>query len=199
MTDKAASIKEQEIVDQAKTLIQTVKESYQRGTGIHEIEKNLFETVLKLGHQALGLLFELCGSGDVGQSVSLDDGREVKRLPTLHVKSYLSIFGPFEIYRTVYGSREGQKIEHIPLDAHLQLPRSKFSYLLQDWDQLLAVETPYHRVSETLHRIFGLTVPVSSLERGNRELSHSTQVYWPIFNTFYPNKADFRLEKCVSY
>lgn len=178
MTDKAASIKEQEISDQAKTLIQTVKESYQDGTGIHEIEKNLFEAVLKLGHQALGLLFELCGSGDVGQSVSLDDGRDVNRLPTLHVKPYLSIFGPFEICRTVYGTREGQKIEYIPLDAHLQLPRSKFSYLLQDWDQSLAVETPYHRVSETLNRIFGLTVPMSSLERGNRELSCSTQAYW---------------------
>ena len=71
MTNKAESIKEQEILDQAKALILTVKESYQRGIGIHEIEKNLFESVLKIGHQALGLLFELCGSGDVGDSVSL--------------------------------------------------------------------------------------------------------------------------------
>jgi hypothetical protein len=178
MTNKAASIKEQEIRDQAEALIRTVKDGYQNGTGIHEIERNLFDTVLKMGHQALGLLFELCGSGDAGQSVGLDDGREVNRLPTLHVKPYLSIFGPFEISRYVYGSREGQKIEYIPLDAHLQLPRNKFSYLLQDWDQALAVETPYLRVSETLSRIFGLTVPVHSLERGNRELAGSTEAYW---------------------
>ncbi len=72
MTDKAASIKEEEILNQAKMLILTVKESYQNGTAIHEVEKNLFEAVLKMGHQALGLLFELCGSGDVGQSVCLD-------------------------------------------------------------------------------------------------------------------------------
>jgi len=39
MTDKAMSTKEQEILDQAKTLIQTVKEGYQSGIGIHEIEK----------------------------------------------------------------------------------------------------------------------------------------------------------------
>jgi hypothetical protein len=178
MTDKTASIKEQEIRDQTETLISTIKESYQNGTAIHEIEKNVFEAVLKMGHQALGLLFELCGSGDVGPSVGLDDGREVNRLPTLHVKPYLSIFGPFEISRHVYGSREGQKIEYIPLDAHLQLPRNKFSYLLQDWDQSLVTDTPYLRVSETLNRIFGLTVPVNSLERGNRELASSTEVYW---------------------
>ena len=178
MTDKTASIKEQEIRDQAEILISTIKESYQSGAAIHTVEKNLFEMVLQMGHQALGLLFELCGSGDVGQVACLDDGREVNRLPTLHARSYLSIFGHFGISRYVYGSREGQKIEHIPLDAHLQLPRNKFSYLLQDWDQSLAVETPYLRVSETLNRIFGLTVPVHSLERGNRELASSTEAYW---------------------
>ena len=176
--DNVASIKEQEIQNQADALIVTVRESYLNGTGIHELEKSLFEALLKMGHQALGLLFELCGSGDVGQRVCLDNGREVNRLAAPHVKPYLSIFGPFEISRSVYGQREGQKIEHIPLDVHLQLPRHKFSYLLQDWDQLLAVETPYLRVSETLTRIFGLTVPVHSLERGNRELAGSTEAYW---------------------
>jgi hypothetical protein len=178
MTNNAASIKEQNLRDQANALILTVKESYENGTAIHEIEKNLFEMVLKMGHQALELLFELCGSGDVGSSTRLDDGREVKRLPTPHVKPYLSIFGPFEISRYVYGSREGQKIEYIPLDAHLQLPSSKFSYLLQNWDQSLAVDTSYGQVSEILKRIFGLTVPVHSLERGNRELSDSSNAYW---------------------
>ena len=178
MTNTEVTRKEQNILDQASELILTVKEGFQAGTAIHEIEKSLFETVLKMGHQALELLFELCGSGDAGQRVYLDDGREVNRLPNPHVKPYLSIFGPFEISRFVYGSREDQKIEYVPLDAHLQLPRNKFSYLLQDWDQSLVVETPYLRVSETLERIFRLTVPVHSLERGNRELSDSTEAYW---------------------
>lgn len=178
MTDNAVSIKEEEILDQAKTLTTLVKEGYESGIAIHKIEKNLFENLLKMGHSLLGLLFELNGTGDVGPSVCLDNGREVKRLPELHIKPYLSIFGLFDISRYVYGTREGQKIEYIPLDAHMQLPDSKFSYLLQDWDQLLAVETPYLRVSETINRIFNLTVPVSSLERGNRDMSQSTQSYW---------------------
>lgn len=178
MTDKDAIIKEDNILKQAQSLIEIVKEGYQNSTAVHEIEKDLFESLLKIGHQALGLLFELCGSGNVGETVTLDNEREVKRLPSPHIKSYLSIFGPFEISRCVYGTREGQKIEYIPLDIHLHLPQNKFSYLLQNWDQLLAVETPYLRVSETLNRIFGLNVPVSSLERGNRDLSRSTQAYW---------------------
>ena len=178
MTDKDAIIKEDHILKQAQSLIEIVKKGYENSTAIHEIEKDLFENLLKMGHQVLGLLFDLSGSGNLGETVTLDNEREVKRLPSLHIKSYLSIFGPFEISRCVYGTREGQKIEYIPLDIHLQLPQSKFSYLLQNWDQLLAVEMPYLRVSETLNRIFGLTVPVSSLERGNRDLSRSTKAYW---------------------
>ena len=68
MTNNTASIKEQIIRDQANALILTVKESYENGTAIHDVEKYLFETVLKMGHQALELLFELCGPGDVGSS-----------------------------------------------------------------------------------------------------------------------------------
>ncbi|HDZ01489.1 MAG TPA: ISKra4 family transposase [Nitrospirae bacterium] len=178
ITEKATGIKEQEIQDYANTVISIVKEGYKSGDAIHKIEKDLFKKLLEMGHKAIGLLIELCGSGDVGPRVWLDEEREVKRLSAPRVKPYLSIFGSFEISRYVYGSREGQKIEYTPLDSHLQLPRSKFSYLLQDWDQSLAVETPYLRVNETLERIFELTVPVHSLERGNRELSRSTQSYW---------------------
>ena len=159
-------------------MIGMVKGDCKKGTGLHEIEKKVFEQLLKMGRQMLGIVFDQCGLGDMGERVSLDDGRQVKRLPEPHTKAYLSIFGSFDVKRYVYGSREGQKIEYIPLDAHLQLPRHKFSYLLQDWDQSLAVESPYQQVSETLERIFGLSVCVHSLERGNRVLSESTQRYW---------------------
>ena len=47
------------------------------------------------------------------------------------------MFGAFELVRRVYGTREGQQIDYVPLDERLQLPPSKFSYLLQDWDQSL--------------------------------------------------------------
>ena len=35
------------------------------------------------------------------------------------------------------------------------LPEGKFSYLLQDWDQALAVENPYGQVDAVLARILG--------------------------------------------
>ena len=86
-------------------------------------------------------------------------------------RAYQSVFGEFEIARYVYGSREGQKITFVPLDARLQVPESKFSYLLQDWSQGLAVDNAYTQVNTTLHRILGITQSSDSLERMNRQMS----------------------------
>jgi len=83
------------------------------------------------------------GTGDMGERVALPDGRQVDRLPEVHKRRYVSIFGTFELTRTVYGSREGQKIEFVPLDNRLQLPESVFSYVLQDWDQSFCVEQAF--------------------------------------------------------
>jgi hypothetical protein len=56
----------------------------------------------------------------------------------------------------VYGTRESQPIEFVPLDARLGLPAGKFSSLLPDWDQALVVENPYQQVNHVLSRILGL-------------------------------------------
>jgi len=126
----------------------------------------------------LGLLFTLYGDGDQGERLKLDDGRELRRLNALHKREYFSIFGVFELFRAVYGTREKQKIEWAPLDAQLSLPESKFSYLLQDWDQELAVNEPYAKVNDVIRKIFGLKQSVNSLERTNRKMSESAEAYW---------------------
>jgi hypothetical protein len=110
-------------------------------------------------------LFHLVGSGNVGETTTLSDGREVRRLDRLHVRAYQSVFGYFELERTVYDSREGQKIEYVPVNTQLQLPEREFSYLLQDWAQGLAVEQAYRRVPEMLGRILDVKLTVDSLER----------------------------------
>jgi hypothetical protein len=150
-----------------------VERAAQLGVAAHEAETQIWRQVLQLGHQALDLLFHLVGSGDVGETTALPDGQEVRRLEGLHARVYQSVFGRFEVERTVYGSREGQKIEYVPFDTQLQLPESDFSYLLQDGCQGLAVEHAYRRVPETLGRILEVKPPVESLERMNHKMAQS--------------------------
>ena len=145
---------------------------------VHEVEQRLWQRVLKIGRDAMQMLFDLHGDGDEGEQATLADGRQVSRLQQRHWRAYLSVFGEFELWRAVYATREGQKIEHVPLDARLQLPHSKFSYLLQDWDQSTTLEMPFKQVSSTIEKILGLSQSVHSLERCGRHLGADVEAFW---------------------
>jgi hypothetical protein len=124
-----------------------VEQAARQGVAAHEAEAGLWHRVLQRGHQALGLLCSLVGSGDVGEVVELPDGQNVRRLEMAHPRVSQSVFGRFELERVVYGSREGQKIVYVPFDTQLQLPESDFSSLLQDWASITASATFGHSAS----------------------------------------------------
>jgi hypothetical protein len=147
----------------------------QDGTAMHEVELAVWQQVLKLGYTLLQQFLALLGTGDLGESITLPDGRVCQRLVELHPRRYVSIFGEFQLQRTVYGSREGQKIDFVPLDNRLQLPEGAFSYLLQDWDQSLCVEEAFSQAERTLQRMLGLKQSVDSLERMNAQMAERVE------------------------
>jgi len=148
------------VTAQLNALIETVFGMTEQDCAVHEVERSLWRGLLALGRALMQAFFDSLGDGDEGAVVVLNGNRVVRRLEQRHRRGYRSIFGPFVLERTVYGTREDKKIEYVPLDARLQLPEGKCSYLLQEWDQALAVETPYAQVSATLERILGLAQPV---------------------------------------
>lgn len=143
----------------------------QKGTALHEVEYAIWQQVLRLGRALFGEFLTRFGTGDLGPSITAPDGRVCQRLEQLHERRYLSIFGKFCLHRTVYGSREGQKIDFVPLDNRLQLPASVCSYLLQDWDQSLCVEEAFDQARGTIARILGLQQAVDNLERMNVQMA----------------------------
>ena len=162
---------------QVQELQQFVEQAAREGTAAHEVEGGLFRRLMSLGHRLFAQFFALQGSGDVGPQFTLPDGRVVERFPDTHPRDYTNIFGEFVLKRTVYGTRVGQKIEAVPLDARLQLPDSKFSHLLQSWTQLVATEQPYGQVSRVFETIFRLEQHVDSLERTSRRLSPDAEEF----------------------
>src|ERR1700752_2403144 len=106
----------------------TVLRAVRENQPIHEVEKAVWEQLLRLGREALTQVFALLGNGDLGETVALPDGRRCQRLAQGLAPRYVSIFGEFVLSRVAYGSREGQKIDFVPLDNRLQLPASVFSY-----------------------------------------------------------------------
>ena len=169
---------EKRLSNEFEKITTLIQNSVENNTAIHELEKNLWKQLLTIGYQSLALFLGLLGSGDEGEKVILPNGDEVKRLKKMHPKAYQSVFGEFKLERTVYGTREGQKIEHIPLDSRLQLPKSKFSYLLQEWDQSLATEMPFNQVNKNLARILGFNQSINSLERIGQQLAIDVDEFW---------------------
>jgi hypothetical protein len=165
-----------ELVDEMAHLRQFVHDAARDGTAAHEVERGLFRRLLSLGHDLLGEFFVLQGSGDIGEQFTLPDGEVLQRQPELHDRPYTTIFGDFTLWRTVYSMGTHQKLE-APLDARLQLPDSKFSHLLQSWDQLLAAEQPYKQVSRVFETIFELRQHTDSLERMSRRLSADAEAF----------------------
>src|SRR5262249_40889922 len=157
--------------DLAAEMLAFVRTAAAQGTAIHEVERGLWQRLLHLGRTTLGHFFDLQGSGDLGPTVTLPDGKVCERLPQLHPCRYVSIFGAFTLARTAYGSRAGQRIEFVPLDNRLHLPESAFSYVLQDWDQGLCVEQAFGQAQSTVARMLGLKQSVDSLEQMNQQMA----------------------------
>ena len=82
----------------------------------------------------------------------------MRRLPERHDRRYVSIFGELTIDRVVYGTREGQKIERVPLDERLGLPEGDFSYVLEDWGQRLCLKGSFAEAGQSLEMLLGLRV-----------------------------------------
>jgi hypothetical protein len=163
--------------DLAGQLLTYVRQAAQQGTPAHQAEQAIFQRVLAIGHAALAQFFALHGTGDQGPTVTLPDGTVAQRLDQPHGRRYVSVFGPFQLRRSVYGCREGQRIDFVPLDNRLQLPASDFSYLLQDWDQALCAEQAFGQAATTVARILGLRQSTDSLEHMNAEMAQAVTAF----------------------
>lgn len=157
--------------DLAAQLADYVHDAATQATPTHETELAIWTRLLAMGHAALGQFFDLQGTGDQGDTLTLPDGHLCQRLPELHQRCYVSIFGRFDLQRTAYGSREGQKIDFVPLDNRLQLPASDFSYVLQDWDQALCVEQAFGQATTAVARILQFKQSVDTLEHMNVDMA----------------------------
>ena len=186
MTHEKDLLKSEKLEQQFQEMQAFVRRAAEDGQAIHEVERGLWRRVREMGHELLGQFLRLQGDGDLGETVTLPTGEEVHRLEGRHERRYVSIFGKFGLQRVVYGSREKQHIDFVPLDNRLQLPESVFSYVLQDWDQSLCVEEAFRQASATMWRMLELKQSVDSLEHMNQEMAQGATTF--LLNRPQPEK-----------
>jgi len=157
-------------------MIDLARQAAADGVRVDKVETDLWAGILKIGRQVLQGYVDAQGTGDLGPTLDYE-GRSLNRLEGLFDRRYVSLFGPLQISRTVYGTRLTQKFEMVPLDARLGLPESDFSYVLQEWDQALCVKTSFDSSRKDIERMLKLGQTLGSLEQMNRSMAEDVPAF----------------------
>ena len=127
-----------------------------------QIERGLFTLLLSLGAKLLLLFFQMRSQACERGSITRADGQ---KLPwhNEQKRTYFSIFGRIPLWRP-YFYKKGVGGE-TPLDAELSLGADRYSDLLRDLTEYLAVYVPsYGKGVEILGRIFNFHLSTRSVK-----------------------------------
>jgi len=153
-----------------KTDVQTAAKA---GDCFDKVERTVLSSVLLIGQQAIELLLALQGDGDLGEEVQTADGRTALRSEEKSTTLLRSIFGQHAFQQFVYASGKGKAVSLRPISARLSLPAGRWSYLLQEFSQMLGVDQAYDQAMKNLGQILGSGFSVDTAERVNGHLGRS--------------------------
>ena len=162
--------------EQLEKMCEFMQQASEQGQRIDQVERGLFPQAMEMCLHMLSAFVDAHGDGDEGAEIETEDG-PLRRLQEPHDKRYLSIFGELIIPRFVYGTREGQAIEWVSLDATLGLPAGENSYVLEDWLERLCVKEAYGEAVSDLRTWLGTTVSVRTAEGINRKMATDSEGY----------------------
>jgi hypothetical protein len=171
-------------VDKCETLVQLaedltafVRQAVEEGVSLDGLERGVFKRVLGMGKSAVDFFLHAQGDGDLGESVTTTDGTVLYRSATLKERPLRTIFGEQTLQTYVYAQGEKRKIDLRPIDARINLPAGKASYLLQEFSQLFCVEKAFHVGARQLESVLRQKVSVDVLEDINRAMGEQADRY----------------------
>jgi hypothetical protein len=132
----------------------------------YRMEKGIRKRINELAVVLMKLYFAAKGTGDVGKTLTLEDGTVLKRESELRERSLFSVFGKLAVPRTCYRVKGRAGI--MPLDAQANLPDRSYSYLLQEYMDLLGITDPFDQSSDILEKLTGLKVWSNRFEAVSR-------------------------------
>ncbi len=171
--------KEQSILEgefEVKELFKFVTENTEEFKA-YDMEKSIFSRLMLIGQAALKCYFAQKGTGDVGPSLEIN-GVSLSRAAGLYGCDYFSVFGKVKVPRTCYRSEGYDGV--MPLDAQVDLPERCYSYLLQEWMDIMSIRETYKESEVSLNRLLGLEVSVSRFEVINQETSTDYDKFYEV-------------------
>jgi hypothetical protein len=157
----------------AEELKEMIFRSAEAGDSFDKVERKVHKSVFQIGQQAMDLLVRLQGDGDLGAKITTAEGKTLRRSDKPVKTTIRSIFGKHTCQQFTYASGPKKKVALKPISARLSLPESQWSYLLQEFTQMLAVDSAYEQATNNLSRILGGKFSVDTAERINGEMGRT--------------------------
>jgi hypothetical protein len=158
------------LVTLAQQLAVFVQGSVQEGATLDRVERGVLSQVLDMGAAAVDLFLAAQGDGDLGANVEVGDGRTLCRSESVVQRPLRTIFGTHQFEAYVYSAGSKRQVELRPIDARLNLPEGKASYLLQEFSQLFCVEKAFAVGARQFETVFRQRLSVDVLEDINRAM-----------------------------
>src|ERR1700687_6196351 len=92
ITESLGVLKMELIQNLIPQIVDLLTDALANGRPVHDVEDGLWDMALQVGRRGLGTFLDCHGTGDLGPTVTLPDGREVQRLEELHSRRYVSIW-----------------------------------------------------------------------------------------------------------
>jgi len=163
------------LVKLAEDLAGFVQQAVREGASLDHLERGALQRVLDIGHAAVDMFLEAQGDGDLGDTVVTAEGTVLYRSGTTMTRPLRTIFGEHSFEAYVYAQGSKRKIELRPIDARLNLPEGKASYLLQEFSQLFCVEKAFGVGARQFETVFGQKLSVDVLEDINRDMGEQAE------------------------
>jgi len=121
----------------------------------------------------------------------LDSDVVYEKSPRLHPKKYTTIFGQLQLKRYGYQPiNRGKKYDGsdniYPLDVKANLPKSSYSYLLQEIISLASSNQSFKQASTFIDKLFSIRIGVDAIEKITQDISSSFEDF---FHTLTPTVA----------
>ena len=119
----------------------------------YEMEKSIFEKILKIGLIVMQYYFSKKGTGDVGPEIKLDSGKILEKESQLRSRGYFSIFGKIQVPRSSYRLEGYWAV--MPLDAQADIPQRCYSYFLQELMDFISIRDSFDEAALSLKQEMG--------------------------------------------
>ncbi|TWT56271.1 ISKra4 family transposase [Allorhodopirellula solitaria] len=144
-----------------------VREAAKQGQSFDQTERSVQETLRKIGCQAMQFFISMQGNGDLGDEVATDSGRVLKRSEHTSTTHIRSIFGMHTFDEFTYALGTNKAIQLRPVSARMQLPPTRWSFLLQEISQAFCAEAAFNQAADHLELVLGGKFSVDTMEQVN--------------------------------